>query len=82
MKGIMRLALFATVAALAATVGATKAEAGLLTCGQSPEYPFAQWGDRAPYSLAPNGGLESGDLELMGTAGGRRPSARLGPSRT
>ena len=60
MKGIKRLALCATVAALAATVGATKAEAGLLTCGESPEYPFAPWGDRAPYSLAPNGGLESG----------------------
>jgi hypothetical protein len=61
MKGIMRLICVVGVAGLSAAAGgATKAEAGLLTCAQSPEQPFAAWGDTAAYTLAPNGNVESG----------------------
>jgi hypothetical protein len=61
MKGIMRLVCVLGIAgATAAGAGATKAEAGLLTCAQAPEKPFAAWGDYSSYTLAPNGNLESG----------------------
>jgi hypothetical protein len=61
MKGIMRLICVLVIAGLTAGgAGATKAEAGLLTCAQSPEQPFAAWGDYSPYTLAPNGSLEQG----------------------
>jgi hypothetical protein len=52
------------VVAVAIVVGVTaapgRASAGLLTCAQSPERVFAPWGDYSPYTLAPNGNLESG----------------------
>jgi hypothetical protein len=61
MKGIGRLICVLGIAALAAGgAGATKAEAGLLTCAQTTERPFMPWGDAAAYTLAPNGNFESG----------------------
>jgi hypothetical protein len=61
MKGIMRLVCVLGIAGLtAAGAGATKAEAGLLTCSRTQEQPFAAWNDFSPYTLAPNGNLENG----------------------
>jgi hypothetical protein len=48
------------VVVAAATVGASDAAAGITTCAQSAEYPFAAWGDSSPYTLAPNGDLSKG----------------------
>jgi hypothetical protein len=63
MKGIMRLVCVLGVAGLTAAgagATATKAQAGLLTCAQNPEQPFAAWNDFSTYTLAPNGNLENG----------------------
>lgn len=57
----LRLVLaLGVVVATAASIGASKANAGLTTCAQSTEYPFAAWGDVSPYTLAPNGDLANG----------------------
>jgi len=63
MKLIMRLVL-ATAVALLAAAGTTgqKAQAGILSCMDNAEKPFAAWGDSASYTLAPNGSLEAGAL--------------------
>jgi hypothetical protein len=57
----MRLVLVAAIAMLAASATpARNAHAGLLTCMDKVEYPFASWGDSSKYTLAPNGSLELG----------------------
>jgi hypothetical protein len=61
MKGILRLVCVLGIAGLTAgAAGVAKAEAGLLTCAQAPEKPFAPWNDFSWYTLAPNGNLENG----------------------
>jgi hypothetical protein len=61
MSGVMRLVLVAAIAMLAASATpARSAQAGLLTCMDKVEYPFAAWGDSSKYTLAPNGSLELG----------------------
>ena len=59
----LSLALAGSIAALA--VAAPSAGAGVLvasapSCDQTLEQPFTRWGDNASYTLAPNGGFESG----------------------
>lgn len=72
MKGIMRLFLAGVLVALAAGAGSAKsANAGLLTCNDSPEQPFAAWGDNAKYTLAPNGSLEAGSQGWSLSGGAR-----------
>lgn len=57
----MRLGLIVLVAALAGSASSAQpAQAGLLSCMDKVEYPFAAWGDNAKYTLAPNGSLEQG----------------------
>ena len=61
MKRGLRIVL---VVALAAFVGggvsSEDASAGLVSCNDSQERPFARWGDNAYYKLAPNGSFEEG----------------------
>jgi hypothetical protein len=72
MKGIMRLVLASVVVALAIAAGsAQSANAGLLTCNNSPERPFAAWGDDANYALAPNGSFEQGSYGWSLSGGAR-----------
>jgi hypothetical protein len=62
----LRLALVAglavlTIAPLAHAGRAPQAQAGLLpSCGGLPEFPFARWGDFAPYTLVRDGTFEAG----------------------
>jgi hypothetical protein len=57
----LRLVLaLGVVVSAAAAVGASNATAGITTCAQSTEYPFAAWGDASPYTLAPNGDFSKG----------------------
>lgn len=61
MGAVLRLLGISVVVAVALVGGrAESAHAGLLTCNESSERPFAAWGDYSPYALAPNGSLESG----------------------
>jgi hypothetical protein len=60
MKRLRLLLALGVMIATAASVGASTASAGLTTCAQSAEYPFAPWGDLSPYTLAPNGDLSKG----------------------
>lgn len=63
MKGTMRLVLATFVVAIAAAAGTTQsASAGVLSCNDSAERPFAAWGDSSPYTLAPNGSFEYGSM--------------------
>ena len=56
-----RVVLVVSVLALAATAAsASSAHAGLTSCMDDVEHPFAPWGDHADYTLAPNGSLEDG----------------------
>jgi len=60
---LISLALLSSLGALA--LAAPGASAGVLVasapdCDQVLEQPFSQWGDDANYTLAPNGGFESG----------------------
>ena len=61
MKWVLRFVCTAVAASVAAIAGsAGSATAGLLTCVNNPEQPFAAWRDYSPYTLAPNGSFESG----------------------
>jgi hypothetical protein len=71
MKGIMRLVLVGVVAALAAAASSGRAEAGLLSCGDSNLQPFAPWGDYSPYTLAPNGSFDLGTTGWSLSGGAR-----------
>ena len=72
MKGVLRLVLVGVVVGLAALAGSAKpASAGLLTCNDDVEKPFAPWGDGANYTLAPNGSLESGSYGWSLSGGAR-----------
>jgi hypothetical protein len=72
MSGVMRLVLVAAIAMLAASATpARNAQAGLLSCMDNVEYPFAAWGDSSKYTLAPNGSLELGAMGWS-LAGGAR----------
>jgi hypothetical protein len=71
MKGIMRLVLLGVVAALAAAASSGRAEAGLLSCGDSNLQPFAPWGDYSPYTLAPNGSFDLGTTGWSLSGGAR-----------
>jgi hypothetical protein len=72
MKGIMRLVLASVVVALAVAAGsAQSANAGVLSCNDSAEKPFAAWGDDANYTLAPNGSLENGSYGWSLSRGAR-----------
>jgi hypothetical protein len=61
MKRGLRIGL---VIALAAFVGGgvsfKSASAGLISCNDSQQRPFAPWGDNAYYKLAPNGSFDEG----------------------
>jgi hypothetical protein len=73
---VLRLVLVLAVAALAAAATPAKsAKAGLLTCMDKVEYPFAPWGDLSKYTLAPNGSLELGSTGWS-LAGGARVVAQ------
>jgi hypothetical protein len=72
MKGVLRLVLVGVVAALAVLAGSAKpANAGVLTCNDKAEKPFAAWGDGANYALAPNGSFESGSSGWSLSGGAR-----------
>ena len=61
MRHVVRLFGVISVIAFAAFAGSAQpAAAGVLTCNDSPERPFAAWGDNSPYTLAPNGSFEGG----------------------
>lgn len=76
MSGVMRLVLVAAIAMLAAAAtSARSAQAGLLSCMDNVEYPFAPWGDHSKYTLAPNGSFELGSLGWS-LAGGARVVAQ------
>jgi hypothetical protein len=76
MSLVLRLVLVVAVAVLAAAATPAKsAKAGLLTCMDKVEYPFAQWGDSSKYTLAPNGSLELGATGWS-LAGGARVVAQ------
>ena len=68
----MRLVLVVLVVAMAAVGASAKpATAGLVTCNESAEQPFASWGDDARYALAPNGSFESGSAGWSRAGGAR-----------
>jgi hypothetical protein len=72
MKGVLRLVLVGLVAGSAILAGSAKpASAGVLTCNDKTEKPFAAWGDGANYTLAPNGSLESGSSGWSLSGGAR-----------
>jgi hypothetical protein len=76
MLRVMRLLLLLGVAVVAAAATPVKsAQAGLLSCMDNVEYPFAPWGDTSKYTLAPNGSLESGATGWT-LAGGARVVAQ------
>jgi hypothetical protein len=60
----MRALRMGMVVALAALVGGgvspQSASAGLVSCNDSRDRPFAPWGDSAYYKLAPNGSFDEG----------------------
>jgi hypothetical protein len=70
---LMRLVLVVMAAAIAgaASSATPSAQAGLLSCMDDVEYPFAAWGDHAKYTLAPNGSLELGSTGWSFTGGAR-----------
>jgi hypothetical protein len=69
---LLRLGLMVLVAALAgAASSAPSAKAGLLTCMDKVEYPFAAWGDSSKYTLAPNGSFELGSTGWSFSGGAR-----------
>lgn len=76
MLRVMRLLLLLGVALIAAAATPAKsAHAGLLSCMDKVEYPFAPWGDMSKYTLAPNGSLEAGATGWT-LAGGARVVAQ------
>jgi hypothetical protein len=76
MTVVLRLVLAVAVAVLAAAATpARSAQAGVLSCMDNVEYPFAPWGDSSKYTLAPNGSLELGSTGWS-LAGGARVVAQ------
>jgi hypothetical protein len=70
----LSLALLSSLTALA--VAAPGASAGVLVasepdCDQPLEQPFKRWGDGASYTLAPNGGFESGTYSWQMSGGAK-----------
>lgn len=60
-KNALRIGLVVALAAfVGGGMGASDARAGLTTCSDSREQPFAPWGDYSYYRLAPNGSFEDG----------------------
>ena len=71
----MRALRIGVVVVLAAFVGGgvsfENASAGLVSCNDSRERPFAPWGDYAYYKLAPNGSFEQGSTGWSLSGGAR-----------
>ena len=84
--GLKRLRLslsivIALVVASAVGLGTSpRAGAALITCAESTERPFVQWGDFAPYALAPNGDFEN-NAEGWTLSGGARVQGGNNPFR-
>lgn len=71
-RGVL-LGLASLVAALAMGGSSAQANEGLLglSCGDEPTHPFLRWLDPLPYTLAPDGGFESGGEGWKLTKGAR-----------
>jgi len=60
MKGLRLVGVISVLTLAVGAASADGARAGLLSCADNPERPFAAWGDNSLYTLAPNGSLEAG----------------------
>jgi len=72
MKRALRIGLFVALAAfVGGGVSSNDASAGLISCNESRERPFAPWGDNSYYKLAPNGSFDEGSSGWTLSGGAR-----------